>query len=181
MNKLVTVVILCLLSCFAIAQVNSTPESAMLSYTAATRSWDAERMAKLMHPEALRRFREAFNAAFLGERSAQARTDLLPLFAVSTYEDYVALSNVEAYQRLNEVIARSSPQLAEIMANTEYEMIGQVQSGDAVFVTYVLAVPVEGRVVRKQVVQELKQHEGSWLLMLPPDGEATIARLDAQY
>ena len=153
----------------------------MLSYSEAVKSWDTERIAKLMHPEALQRFREAFNAAFLVDNGTRARTDLLPLFAASTYEEYAALSNAEAYQRLTDTVARSTPQLLEIMAGTEYEIIGQVPRGDEVFVTYVLAIPVEGRIVKKQVVQSLKQHEGQWLLMLPPDGETTIARIDAQY
>jgi len=181
MKRLVAVIVLCIATSYASGQVDSSPASAMLSYADAVKSWDTERMATLMHPEALQRFREAFNAAFLGENGTRARTDLLPLFAASTYEDYAALSNAEAYQRLTETVTRSTPQLIEIMAGTEYEIIGQTQKGDEVFVTYVLAIPVEGRIVKKQVVQSLKRHEDKWLLMLPPDGETTIAQIDARY
>ena len=180
MKRLLTVAVLVLVASYAMGQ-GSTPESTMVSYADAAKSWDVGRMANLMHPEALRRFREAFDGAFLGENASRARTDLLPLFAVSTYEDYAALSNVEVFQRLTETVSRAAPGLKEIMAGSEYEIVSQAQRGEEVLLTYVLAITVEGRVVRQEVEQALKQHEGKWLLMLPADGEATIARIAAQY
>ena len=166
---------------YALAQENAGPEAAMLRYADAAKSFDAERIARLMHPEALQRFRDAFDAALLGENGDRARTELLPLFAVSTYDEFQALSNVEAFQRLNEAVSRAAPELAAVMANSEYEIIGTAQRGDEVFLTYVLTVAIEGRPVKREAAQRLKQHDGEWLLMLPPNGEATIAGLEARY
>lgn len=170
-----------LVASYAMAQAGSTPESAMRSYADAVKAWDVGRIAKLMHPEALQRFRGAFDGAFLGENGGRAKNDLLPLFAVSTYEEFAALSDVEAYQRLTETISRAAPGLKEMMAGTQYELVSKSQQGDQVSVTYILGVPVQGQLVKQEIVQGLKQHEGEWRLMLPADGEATIARIDAQY
>jgi hypothetical protein len=45
------------------------------------------------------------------------------------------------------------------------------------YITYTLGLNIEGRYVNKDVVQKLKLHNGKWLLLLPPNGEATIAVL----
>jgi len=181
MKRLVTAAVLVLVASYAMAQGGSTPESAMRSYADAVKSWDVGRMARLMHPEALQKFRGAFDGAFRGESASRAKNDLLPLFAVATYEEFAALSDVEAYQRLTETVSRAAPGLKEMMAGSQYEFVSQSQKDDQVYVIYLLGVPVEGRLVQKQVVQALKQHEGEWRLLLPADGEATIAGIDAQY
>ena len=166
---------------YALAQGGADPEAAMLSYADATRSFDAERISRLMHPEALQRFRDTFDGAFLGENSDRARADLLPMFSVSTYDEFQALSNTEVFQQLSETIFRVVPELSVMMADSEYEPIGIVTRDDEVYLTYVLTVSLEGRSVSQEIVQRLKQHEGEWFLMLPPKSEATIAAIEAQY
>jgi hypothetical protein len=49
------------------------------------------------------------------------------------------------------------------------------------YITYTLGLNIEGRYVNKDVVQKLKLHNGKWLLLLPPNGEATIAGIEARY
>ncbi len=67
------------------------------------------------------------------------------------------------------------------MANSDYELTGEATHGDEVIITYILTLQIKGQKLSKEAVQRLKQHEGKWLLMLPPDGEATILRIEAAY
>ena len=67
------------------------------------------------------------------------------------------------------------------MASAKYEITGQQQSNDEVIVLYRLTMNVEGQSISQDAVQRVKQHEGSWYLMLPPESEATIAGIDAQF
>lgn len=181
MKHLASIFALILVGGYALSQEVTGPASAMLEYAEASKSFDAARIASLMHPEALQRARESFESAFRGENSDRARAHLLPIFSVSTYDEFVGLSDVEAFRRLNESVSRADPELVEIMATAEYEVIGQVQRGDEVFLTYVFTVTLEGRPISQEVVQRLKQHQGEWLLMLPASSEATIAAIEAQY
>lgn len=182
MKHIVTLVFLALLGSTAWSQVDTGPEAALLAYTEASKSFDTQRMAGLMHPEALQAFREAFDGAFRGDNADRAKADLLPIFAVGSYEEYTALSDMEAFRRLTEALATAvDPAVLDIMATADYEVAGQVEDGDEVLVTYYMMIEIEGETIREEVVQRLKQHDGRWLLMLSPDSAATIAGIQAAY
>src|SRR5690606_31261206 len=96
--------------------------AAFREYVAAAKVFDAQRMAAMMHPEALRRFRETFDKAFVGENAERARAELLPLFQAASYEEFAALTDVEAFERLNLVIAAAIPDAIELMKNSTWEV-----------------------------------------------------------
>lgn len=103
------------------------------------------------------------------------------MFDVSTLTDYRKLTNKEAYQRLNNVIARAQPNLAQMMRTSRLDIVDASLKGDVAYVAYSLTVNIQGRDVSKDVVQKLKKHDGKWMLLLLPTAEATIAGINAQF
>ncbi len=160
---------------------NPTPELTLETYFAATRDWDAARISNMIHPEALSQFRQTFDRAFSGSKKSLALEELLPLFTLSTVEEYDELSDREIYQRLNETIAQSQPQIVKMMASSQFEIVGKFAEGDVTYVTYILGIDVDGRLVEQEVVQKLKKYQGSWYLLLPSTAAASIAAIESRY
>lgn len=181
MRILLPIVVWLLGASAAVAQSVPGAEAALLKYAEATKSYNTSVMASLMHPEALARFRSAIDGALKGPKGDAAKADLLPIFAVSTVDDYFKLSDVEAYKRLNDTIASASPKLIGLMASAKYEIVGSLLKDDVAHVTYNLKMNIDGQVVNTPVVQSLKQHNDTWLLMLPPTSEAAVAGIQAQF
>lgn len=92
--------------------------------------YDTSTMANLMHPDALKQFRDCFDKALNGSKSDLAKSELLPAFGVSTLEDYKKLSDREAYKRFNNFIANSQPRLIELMKNSQFSIINENIQGD---------------------------------------------------
>jgi hypothetical protein len=164
-----------------ISQTPPAYESALLEYGQVTKSYDTQKMAEHMHPEALRRFRAVMEAALHGPKERQAATELLPLFSVSTAADFGKLTDFDAYKRLNDTVVKSAPELVEMMSTSTYEIVGSFVKDDVAYVTYTLGVTVKGKVVSTQVIQTLKMHDGKWLLMLPSTAEGTIAGIERRF
>ena len=86
----------------AYSQENASPDNVMSSYARAVNAWDVDSMSDLMHPDELKRLREAFNNAFSGDKSESARAALLPLLSAKTYSEFQNLSDREVYRRMVE-------------------------------------------------------------------------------
>lgn len=179
--RLIAVATFALVSAQIAAQERTDAESVLLEYFEITKVYDTSALARLIHPEALSRFRRTIDLALEGPNSALAEAELLPLFDVTTVEEYRRLSDVDAYQRLNDVVARSAPELIEVMANASFEVVGEMNRDGIVYITYVVTMSMQGREVSTEVVQKLKQHQGMWLLLLPSTANATIAGIEAKY
>lgn len=169
------------LSCAAFASEESEVKSVMTQYFDAAKVFDTSEMASLMHPEALGRFRRAIDRALHGEKKELAEEELLPLFSLTSMAKYTDLTDLELYQRLNETVRNTQPNLVAIMETSTFEFVAEAARGDVVYVTYILTIDVEGHEISKDVVQKLKKHNGQWLLLLPADGEASIAEIAARY
>ena len=181
MKRFAGVIVFLLIARGAVCQ-DDGPTSVLLKYADAAKNSDAVAISSLMHPEALKRAREAFDNAFQGENRERARTDLLPMFAVSTYEQFADLSDSEVFRRLTETVYHATPpELIEAMTGSKSEVVGQVEQNDEVFITYTLTVAIRGQSISQRVIQRLKKHDGEWLLMLPASSEASIAAIGAQY
>jgi len=154
---------------------------ALLDYYEATKTYNTTAIANSMNPEALSRFRSTINAALLGNKSELAKKELLPLFTVSQLDEFMKLSDMEAYKRLNDFIASSQPDLIKLLKSSDIDIVSEIKKDDVVYITYTLIMYVEGRKVSKDIVQKLKQYNGLWLLLLPPNGEATIAGIESRY
>jgi len=164
-----------------VAQERSGAEAALATYIEVTKRYDTAAIAALMHPDALKRFRTTIDTAFAGPKGDQAKRELLPLFDVTAVTAYSALSDVDAYKRMNDTVAKNAPDLIALMSTCKFEIVGTIIKDGTAHVTYNFTMTVEGRPVTTPVVQMLRQHEGRWLLMLPPTADATIARIESRY
>jgi hypothetical protein len=135
------------------AQTASSYESAFLNYSQVTKGYDTQRMSEYMHPEALKRFRTVIEAALRGPKKEQAAEALLPLFSVSSAGDFARLTDLEAYKRMNDTIAKSTPELVEMMSTSTFEIVGSFVKDGVAYVTYRLGVTVDGKPISSQVVQ----------------------------
>jgi len=173
--------------CFLVISFYSQSEDvsgaklAMLNYFEATKTYNTSAMANSMNPEALSRFRSTINNALLSNKAELAKKELLPLFSVSKLDEFMGLSDVEAYKRLNDNIAKSQPDIISLLKFSDFEVVSEVKRGELVYITYTLIMDIEGQKISKDIVQKLKQHNGQWLLLLPPNGEATIAGIETRY
>jgi len=156
-------------------------ERVFSDYSAAVQVYDTAAIASLMHPDALKKFRISITNALNGNKSALAKRQLLPLFLVSTIEQYSKLSDFEAYKRLNDFIVQAQPQLIALMKGSEFEIVDIVFKSELAYITYTLTMTMQGQLVSKDAVQKLKLHNGTWLLLLPPSGEATIASIVTRF
>lgn len=181
MKKLAAAFVCLLASLSAWAQNSPDAEAALSRYVAATKSFDTAAMTALMHPDAMKRFRTTINTALTGPKAEQAKKELLPLFSVTTVEAYFALSDLEAYKRMNDRIAKSAPELREMMAKSTHEILGSFVKDGVAHVTYNLTMTFDGRPVNTQVSQMLKMHDGKWMLMLPSTADATMAGIEARF
>ena len=169
------------LSCTALSQDSNSPASVMQEYVEATKSWTVSSIADLIHPEALAMFRDVIDDALLGEKSERARKELLPLFKVSSYEEFEKISDHLAYQRISEYIGEKAPDLISLMESSNYEIINQITDGDEVVIVYKLTMTVKGQAITQETLQRLKIHENKWYLLLPPSAAASIAGIKAQF
>lgn len=181
MKKYLFLLLMVTVSFLSHAEDLSSVKGAMLAYEEALQSYDSSKMADLMHPDALTRFRNTFNAAFAGDKQESAQKELLPLFLVSDLNEYYEMTDREAYRRLNEAIKQSQPQLVEIMKSAKLELNEQMPKEDVTLVVYTLSMTINGQNVSQKIVQELKRQNDQWLLLLPPTAEATIARIEASF
>ena len=165
----------------AFAAERGAASQVMVDYTQAMRAWDVEGMVARTHPDALRRIRTVFDGVFTSAQSEQARADLLPMFGVDSYEEFVVLTDIEMYQRMLEGTARGAPGLTELMASSQVELLGEVEDGGDVLVNYVLSIGVQGGAVEQEVVQRPRRQGEAWLLMLPANSEASIMNIEARY
>jgi hypothetical protein len=181
MKGLLVVALYLLMGTASAAQAPAGAEAAVQKYAHAMKAYDTAAITALMHPEALKQFRTAFNGALTGPKRDQAARQLLPLFSVTTVPAYMALSDAEAYKRLNDAIARGAPELIEMASKSTYEIVGSFVKDGVAHVTFNMKTTVEGRSVSMPVVQMAKMHNGTWLLMLPASADATIAGIEAEF
>jgi hypothetical protein len=85
------------------------------------------------------------------------------------------------FKRLSDSVARAAPQVIELMAKSEFEILGTVVTGEIADVTYNMTINVEGQSVKQEIVQKLKPSNGRWMLLLPATSEATIANIESRY
>jgi len=170
-----------LLSANSFADVETDIDNVMASYIDAMRVYDTEQMASLMHPLALERFRASFDNALQGPKAEQAKNELLPLLSLNDFSEYMAISNKEAFQRLNDGVAAQAPELITMLKNSDFEIISTTLKDETAYVVYKLGINVNGQYLSKEVVQKLKEHEKTWLLLLPATAESAILNVEARF
>jgi homoserine acetyltransferase len=156
-------------------------EKTLNKYFDAVKDYDVAKMSELMHPFALERFREVFDKAFHGSKKEEAIQNLLPLFGVEDLSKFEAMNNIEAFERMNKFVARSSPDLIEMLKQSKVSIVTSSIKDDTAYVVYELSLSVGEKSVTQEVVQKLRKSNDEWLLLLPATAEATIVNINAEY
>ncbi|WP_027710426.1 hypothetical protein [Zooshikella ganghwensis] len=171
---------LLLLPLASIAQESSI-KSTMNEYGKALKVYDTKRMADLMHPDALKRFKKVIQNALTSERSEKAKKDLLPMFAVESIQDFEKLSEKEVFRRSSEFIVYLKPEYIELFKSSTITFVDESYSGNRGFAVYNIGINFNGKVIKQHVVQQMKRHDDKWFLLLPEEAEASIAAIENRY
>jgi len=152
----------------------STPEAATLSLVESIRAADYERMADLMHPDALEELRRLFEPILEAPEMADFRQEI---FGVSSTDSATALSGRAIYETIISFALGSDPATAAAMQSVRAEVVGHVAEGDTAHVVYRMNMNVEGFELAQTAVASFREHEGRWLGLLTADIRGMIAGL----
>jgi len=109
----------------------ATPEAAATAFGTAIAGGDWAAAARLMHPAALRQFRDFFSLALTNDKLTEAREKLFGF--KSTAEASAAPDTVLFAALLKNMLSRQ-PGYLEAMKTAKVEPLGHIQQGDTVLV-----------------------------------------------
>ncbi len=165
----------------AYAQVDSQAETVFLLYIDAAKQSDTSSMVSYIHPDALREFRGAYDDVLNGPFRAKAEAELLPLFGLSSREQFDALSDAEVFALFSRVALASAPELMRIMKTASVRVLDQVGTGDQISFVYAMTLEIQGQESTHPLEQDMKMFQGQWRLMLPAESKNAMAKVRAYF
>ena len=183
MLKKLNIVILILISISFVSHAEdlSAPRAVILKYLEAARLYDTAIMSDLMHPEALKQFKDTFGNALNSSKGDLAKSEILPIFGVRTIEEFESLSNRDAFKRFNDLLISDDPEFVELMNKAQFSIITIKIEDNIAYVTYSATIEINGQTINQNVVQKLKIHDGTWRLLLAEEAEAAISSIASRY
>ena len=163
----------------ATADAGQTPEAVGKRYIGAIRTGDWKQAAALMHPEALKKFRELMLPIVKADTSGQVARSF---FGVTSASQLATLPDAELYVRMMKFLMTSSPELARIMSGSESTVIGHVDEGaDVTHVVFRMRATVNGLTVEKMDTMSMRRFGATWRLLLSGDLEGMAAAMRARF
>ena len=158
----------------------SSPESVVESYLQAMRGGQYLKLAELIHPEGLEKFRSMFLPLIEEAKRADPPEDLLTLFrGVGDVTELKKLSPAEFFAAFFGGIADVNPGLAEALTSARMTPIGSVPEGDIIHIVCRTTVEVEGFNGSKVEVISLRRSAGNWRVILPESFESIVQALSS--
>ncbi len=157
--------ILVLLASFAgPATAQESPEEVAIAIAEAGRSMDTERIAELMHPAEIDRFRSAFSA---GLGSPELEPFLVEVLQVESPADARSLTDREFFARIVggflEAAGGADGALMDVIRGSEAAVVGSVVEGaDTMHVVLRVRMEVEGIPISDVEVQSLARSDEGW-------------------
>ena len=150
-----------------------SPEQFASRYDSVSKTGDGAELSKLMHPDALSRFREIV-APFFDVKSNDIGSTI---FGVKTKTAFTELTSEQIFERFMLFVSKV-PEVAEAMKTAQMSMIGHVKEGsDVAHLVYKVNVKVGDITVAKTGVMSLKRNGEKWLALLSGDYEGLAAAL----
>ena len=152
-----------------------TPKAVTERLSTTLKKGDWEGYSRLMHPEALARFRKMF--APLADLP-DAQEALPALFGVEGPEQFRKLTDREVFVRLMANLEESVPGFGEALRNLEMTVVGQVPEGnDLMHVVYRSDTAVDKLTVTSTNVLTLRRTAGGWRVLLTANIEGLAEQL----
>ena len=159
---------LVLLSSLIGAQLNAqnTPEAAADAFGKAFATGDYAGAARLMHPAALRQFRDLFSLVLTNENMATARQKM---FGFSTSADANAAPDTVLFANMIKGLVQGQPGFAEAMKAALVMPLGHVQVGDTAMVITRFSLKARGIPITQFDVMPFMRDGTVWRGMLKAD------------
>jgi hypothetical protein len=141
----------------------------------AMKAADWLKFASLMHPDALRDFKETLAQALEATESDpdEMRQAMRFFGNPKSVKELLALSPEKFFARFLEGITTTAPRLRQVLTGSEYKVIGTVYENDGTaHVVYRTHVKVEGTAASAVGVISLKRDGDSWRMLMSADFKA---------
>ncbi len=179
MKNIITIIILFSINFNVFAQVDA--KDFAQKYLSIIKHSDVEEMTRLMHPDALNKFKYFVLQTFNDSKKKQAKSDLFPIFKVSSLKELKALDASKFYNRFNAWIYKTQPRLVSMMRGANTKVIGVVNEKEFAHVLYRLSLNINCKTIDKLAVISLKKHGDNWRSLLTQDAETSAMGLKNRY
>ncbi len=159
----------------------ASPESVVQSYLETMKAGQFVKMAELMHPEALEKFRTMM-LAFVDEAKPDGEDNPLQFFqGVKDVASLKKLSPTEFFASFFGGLMDLNPGVKDALGSASMGMtaLGSVPEGDVLHVVCRTSAGVEGLSVTKMEVLSLKRAGGNWRVLLSGEMEGLAQSLRA--
>jgi hypothetical protein len=162
---------------------NASPEDVATQALQALREDRMEDFAKLMHPNALRQFKETMVSIVDVAAEAGQEKQVLGLFGtVEAAEELRELDDKDVFLRFFQTLSKKRPEFRQSMAGAGAQVLGHVTEGkDLVHVVYRITLTVEGVKATKMDVISLQRTKTGWAMLLRSDIETMAAALKQRF
>lgn len=155
----------------------TSPESIGRRYSTAPQAGDWDAAARLMHPEATRKFRAMIEPAAKADTSGKMA---LMFMGVESTSAVATLSDAAFYARVLRNLT-SRPGMKEVLAGSQVTIIGHVKEGtDLAHVVYRTRMSVQFINVEKVETMSLRRMGNTWGMLLSGGIEGLAAAFGAR-
>ena len=138
------------------------------------RAQEFDRLAAMMHPEALDQLSRTFGAIAAADSSGEV---LGQIFGTRSLAEFRALTPADVFARLNRSLIQS-PEMQQAFTSMDVTFVGSVpEPPDMAHVVYRMRMTVEGVTVGKTEVLSFKRLGSEWRALLTGDLEGMIQAL----
>lgn len=159
----------------ASAAQQESPEAVAIQYVTAMQLEDWQRVASLMHPDALAELRGLFDPLL---DIPEARPVILQFYGATSLEDARAQSDTAVFAHFVAFVSSQEPLVGEALRSSDVEIIGHLYEGeDMAHVVYRMTMSLEGMSVTQLDVFSVKRYGPTWRGMLKGDMSAVAAAI----
>lgn len=168
----------------AAAQTTEPPEAVAQAYLDASRKADWEKIASLMHPDALKQLRGLFAPLFALSETEKSLGFSEFLIGVKTKAEFDQMSNAAVFQKLFGGIFAGIPGVKEALSASAFDLLGSVQEKpDTLHFVFRANTKFELPNLREPIpfnkldVMTLRRFENTWRVDLKGDIEMMMKAL----
>jgi hypothetical protein len=158
-----------------------SPESAVLTYIDAMKEGKLDRMAELMHPEALATFHAMMQPIVeAAEKSEPTANEVLQMFdGVTSVAQLRKLGDAKFFSSFYLGMASLEPDLLDALKDADIEVLGHVMEGDDTAHVLYRVTTTTGSTMKQTEVVSLRRTKSGWGVLLTNEIEAMAESIRA--